>query len=544
LLCVALSSIATPARGQSTQRGAPSVARPVLDQATERAIEAQRTADRALERADGARDAADRRFDAVEKLFYLISLVGTVFLIGSAVIEARRRQSERDRFDLVLQRQDKFDRIAINAATQQGQLVDTQIELGNKVLLRSDEVLQKQIETMSKLGAVIELVENIFRSRLDQEKGREDLQTKLDQVTKIVDRQTADSRAQMETLVIVPMLQLAELTRMEWPRLGREEQAVAQSARMTFRSLSGVTIEESVRRDPLQVAQVCCLLGVSAYYANDVTEAFRLLVRSRELYDSVNVIPAEHRKPAAFCFHYLGVLEKNWWRATRPFEENLQESKRALEEADKRLRHNAGEFLTPLTLIEVLSYIETERVAASKRLADLLKKFAAIPADEMDANQKSLKQRAHLLQGNLELFHGRSAAAVEAYASANGGAENHFALLSMGLLASREPHIGDATKWLSRGLTLLIESGALDKQEVTTRASNLAWAAVAAHAAGDPRATEHANRFFQAMGHVRKVGDRVPLFFDPASKMLVTDEVLLKAVKRELGPEGNQRANH
>src|SRR5260370_40851859 len=101
----------------------------------------------------------------------------SVFLVGVSVAESRRRKTEQERFDLILRRQDRFDDMTASAATQQGRLVANQISLGENVLLRSDEVLQKQIETMTKLGDVIKLVEEIFRSRLEQEKGRETLQT-------------------------------------------------------------------------------------------------------------------------------------------------------------------------------------------------------------------------------------------------------------------------------------------------------------------------------------------------------------------------------
>jgi hypothetical protein len=77
---------------------------------------------------------------------------------------------------------------------------------------------------------------------------------------------------------------------------------------------------------------------------------------------------------------------------------------------------------------------------------------------------------------------------------------------------------------------------------VTTRGTNLAWAAIGAHLSGDDRKVEYANKFFQAMGQVRKVGDRVPLFFDPVTKVLVTAETLLRAVKRVLATESGTNA--
>jgi hypothetical protein len=530
-----------------------------LDKFRDLAIEAARNADKASEKANSAIDAANRRFDAVEKIVYLFSAMASVFLIAVAVAEFLRRKAEQERFDIILRRQDRFDEMTAAAATQQSRLVDNQISLGESVLLRSDEVLQRQIDTMIKMGDVIKLVEEIFDSRMKQEQGRETLQKELADIKKKLEQDAKNAQAQLHDLVITPALALADLRRSDWPTLSEEERNAAATARMTFRNTSAEVLDEAIKDKRLVIAQVHYVLGVSAYYSNDISEALRLLHAARKLYEGVEgELPAEHRRPAAFSYYYLGLIEKNWWRTGRPIEENFRDARHFLEEADRRHKAN-DEFLTPLTLIEVESYIDGERFSAMSRLEVVSKNFKELDEKNLLDIHRSLRQRAYLLRGNLNLFQREASAARAAFSAASiwwfavddsgkktetmdpkrkdALRQNAFALLSIGEM-SRSPSANEAVSPngaaradLQQGLRLLINARALDKPELTTRGSNLAWAAIASHLISDEHRAEYAAKFFQAMARARKVGDRIPLFFDPISKMLITAESLVAAVK-------------
>lgn len=517
------------------------------------AIEAARTADKASEKANNAVDAANRRFDAVEKIVYVFSAMASIFLIAVAVAEFVRRKTEQERFDVLLRRQDRFDDLAAAAAGQQTRLVENQISLGENVLLRSEEVLQKQLDTMTKMGDVIRLVEEIFESRMKQEQGRETLQAELGIIKDKLAQDAKNAQILLKDLVIDPALTLGDLKRSDWPTLGDEERNVAATARMTFRNTSAEVLGEAVKDNRLVIAQVYYLLGVSAYYSNDISDALRLLHAARKLYeDTRGELPAEHRRPAAFCFYYLGLIEKNWWRSVRPIEENFREARHFLEEADRR--HKADdEFLTPLTLIEVESYIAGERFSARTRLTGVLKAFKNLDEKGLLDIHRSLRQRAHLLLGNIYLLERQQHDAAEEFRAASiwrykvdsdGNTTdemdsekkdalrpNHFAMLSLGKLVPAEVAGEQALNALREGFQLLIAVRALEKQELTTRGSNLAWAAIASHLISHEHKAEYASRFFQAMARVRKVGDRMPLFFSPLSQEVVTAEDLVKAVR-------------
>src|SRR5262249_46469560 len=160
-----------------------------------------------------------------------------------------------------------------------------------------------------------------------------------------------------------------------------------------FRSIPESVLTESEKTDPYGFARVCQLVGTSAFYANDVGFAERLLRRARDGYRS-QPFREDHRDPMAAASFFLGLVSKSWLDENRRLEDGLGDAKRFLEEAQDLLKHKAGEYLVPITLCEVLSYIQGDRSRATEALARHIGSLTSL--DSRDENQQKLLVRAHL----------------------------------------------------------------------------------------------------------------------------------------------------
>jgi len=71
---------------------------------------------------------------------------------------------------------------------------------------------------------------------------------------------------------------------MDWTALTDEEIALALRARIIFEGIPEFVLEDERTSDSWAFARTCQLLGVSAFYANDIESAIELLNRSRDIY--------------------------------------------------------------------------------------------------------------------------------------------------------------------------------------------------------------------------------------------------------------------
>jgi hypothetical protein len=199
-----------------------------------------------------------------------------------------------------------------------------------------------------------------------------------------------------------------------------------------------------------------------------------------------------------------------------------------LAEASVLLKDKAGEYLVPITLAEVKSYIEADRREALRALNGHIASLEAT-GTKMDRNQGRLLVRAYILKGNLE----KGETSTSAYAKAlEHDREHPYAKLSLALMTNDE---SERKRLFKEGLDLLERTKALTKPEITTRGTAIAWTIIAAREIGESvRAADHLRVLQSLESEALSTGGRVPLFFSPIAKRLVTFDELQQTAGRHL----------
>ena len=498
-------------------------------------------------------DSTNRAFTVLALLGAFGSFIGGLIVVlswlrGRKVDERHRQDYERERqfYEASVFRERQFYEargldyekrqnethslaieIARKSADRESSSAAQQFQLGESFLSRSGEMLSKQIDGIAKLGDVIELVRKTFDMQLTRVGDVDKLVTRFTQTDAVLNSFTEHFRNQYKHVRDL-ITTFKDHSRMAWTRLTNQEEAAATRALTTFETIPQMVLDtiltEDGGRSRLELASIYELLGISAFYTNDIDEAVRCLERGLQIYGSEDA-PAEHLFPQAFCCHFLGLVEKNWCHLDRPAEANLASAQRHLEEAARRLQTKKNEFLTPLTLAEVLSYSEPTREAARSQLETCIERLTSLKEESgLDANQDALLGRALLMRGNIDYLNRDMNQALNWYGRANSqNAQSAYAILSMAQATTN----GESEVRVERfrtGLKLLEgPSGPLSKREASTRISALAWANIAAREVADEAATGKYIKELEAAGSsARPVGRRVPLFFCPIEKTMVT----------------------
>lgn len=379
-------------------------------------------------------------------------------------------------------------------------------------------LLDQQIRSMDAVRNVIEFVQGGLAL---QTKGEERLQAAMTIISDLHDHFEQAYRSVRESI-----LTLASVSRMGWANLSVFQATLAASARAEFRSIPPSVLESVQKNDPHEFAQVCELLGASAFYANDIAHAVQLLGLAERKYAAAPE-RADDVGPKAATFYFQALIAKSWADGTESVGDALRRAKNKLQVASDRLAHRVGEFLVPVTLAEIESYLRPVSAEARERIDKVVRDLEAVPA--RNENQARLLVRAWLLRGNIDPG---DAGARQAYERAlSHDPESPYAMLSIALSCA-DGH--EREDWFTRGLQALRETRMLEKHEFTTRATALSWAVIAARELGD-RGEESYRRELESIAAAAvNTGGRVPLFFSPVTKQPCKFEELLLDVTRHV----------
>lgn len=485
------------------------------DKAYEKALEAEKIAIEAQSSSQLATQLSNERFVSIRDLLYILSIVMGVFLIITSLYEFNRRKIEQARYDEFMQRQKQFDAI--------------QIELGKKSVESFDESFKSQVDSISKLGSIIALVEKTFENQSKASEDIVDLSNQVANFNKIFEKQKNFNILQFNHLYN-DLLPFTKMSRMEWTWITHEEQIHIERALSRFETLDELILNDM--ESPERIPHTCYLLGIGAFYRNDVITAINYLKKAIKKYDELggfnSLKNTEYHFPYIFSHHFLGIIEKNWWDNTIPLDVNTQKAKEYLNKAKILLEGREGELLTPVTYAEVLSYIEAERQSARDELDRCLKELQKLK--KRDSNQNSLESRIYLYYGNLDYLDNKFENAYKFYEQAiKSNINNYYAWFSKGILAQKLK-IDSYSDDFKKGLEFLHKSSALSKPEITIHVTLLAWASIASSQIHDRYEDDYKIKFETAINRIHRVGSRIPLFFGPVSKHLLKHEELLREV--------------
>lgn len=519
LLALCLLAMLNPGRGQSRD--------------STRISNIENRIDSLMIRVDSELKTANLRYESMVQLtdraFSVLYLMVAIGSLSIAIFVFLSRARDKERYADYQKERSFYLGMARESSEREARFTEQRLSLGANVLAQSDEMLSKQIENIAKLGQVIGLIKETFALRLKEE---EEYKNRLDQLSETVsDLQSKvtvvreNFEEQYERVKVI-IINFRNLSRMDWPRLSSEQEQLAARARALFGVIPEFIIHEQEAKDRYDLALVITLLGVSAYYANDIEASEAYLKRGLALY----AVDPEPRRddlyPRAICNHFLGLIAKN--SRKNPTDPHLEEAKRHLMEADRlliRLRPE-DEFLTPLTLAEVLTYIPTEREEARTLLEGIIKRLEKLKTSgKLNRNQSTLLARALLLHGNIDIINGRPDEALLWYEKAvNHNKEHPFALLSKAqVMPANDAHRKEHWK---KGLETLERSGSLEKRERAVLVWILAWAALAAGQLRSPKERHYKTELERL--EIPVVAGREPLFFDPITKGLSTFDRLIQ----------------
>jgi hypothetical protein len=193
-------------------------------------------------------ESVSRTTEWMFRIMAAIAVIGSLFGVVSWFKSRQDYQQERKFYEERIKRIDE----------DQAKLTAQQITIGQNLVLRSDEMLKQQIATIGGLGSVIDLVKRSFEMQLAGQKEMElvaDLRTHFDEVYKGV----CDA-----------MLSFSHHSRMAWTQLSPYEESLANGARSDFRTIPDAVLKRQQEKDRYGLARVLQLLGVSAFYANDI----------------------------------------------------------------------------------------------------------------------------------------------------------------------------------------------------------------------------------------------------------------------------------
>ncbi len=389
---------------------------------------------------------------------------------------------------------------------------------------KSAEIMSAQIDGITKLAGVIDLVDKTFT----MQHAREDDVTNLVQSLKETNKTLSSFRAHYESqfrYVLDLILPFQKHSRMNWTHLTSQEEALVTKALTTFHTIPPFVIQgsldENEGKNRYQLAQMYYLLGVGAFYTEDIDGAAKYLEGGLRIYGEKDA-PPEYLFPQAFCSHFLGLVEKNWRALSRPLEANLLSAKNHLKAAARRLETRTTEFLTPVTLAEVLSYSEQTQEEALGALDNIIVRLGRLKdAGALDPNQRSLLGRAFLIRGNVDFVRRNKEAAHGYYKQSFDSTGNVFARLSMAQTLESDPL--KRREMFKHGLTMLEGTASpLARRETSGRLTALAWAIIATREVANEEQQNKYTALFEGAGaNVRSVGGREPLFFCPMTKTLV-----------------------
>jgi hypothetical protein len=404
-------------------------------------------------------------------------------------------------------RERKFYEVQVERrAAQESSLTAQQVERG-----------ALEFKNIEALGKVLDVIARASDIKLKREEGQAAVESMLKSL-----RAGAERRYQLARDEAV---RLKDIKAAQWPTLPSDRRQVAIGAIRAYQSVDDFIKEEMSAKEARRHAVLLQYLGVFAYYAEHNYEgAISYLGEAIKLFGEN--VEDDFKPSQAWARHFLGILKKNWPLRIEATGTSLRQAQELLSAAEAYLKMESGQFLTPLTHAEVLSYLPDQQHAADVKTAKIVELIEGLCRNnKADTIQKGLLVRAYLLRGNITHTRGDLIAASNCFRQACEAAEtNPYTWLS---LAEATADADTAKPHWAKGLALLSRPPAAEKPETSTRVLVFSWGILASHALREGDSLKTYWAAFDDIGSLlEKEGKYLPLFFSPVTKTLVTFEGL------------------
>lgn len=491
---------------------------------------------------ESANNSINRSFE----LFYIFGAIGSLFGGIFVWLSVSRQRTEKERMRKIEERE--TDRYYFEMAQ-----LSQNLDLGQVASTKFDSLLTTQIENISGLRNVIGLVRETFNMQLKREKKQEIFDQKLASMQSLVDSLFSEYNRSYK-YIIEKLDKFKSYTRMEWAHLNYQETQAITNLRIKFEVIPQMILDENLKDDPNTLARVNQLLGVSAFCSNDIENASRFLMRAHDIYRDRGY-KDDTKYSYIYSKYYLALIAKSWLSEGVDIATTLNTAAEYLSQANELLKDKENEFLTPLALAEVYSYLDSKKTKAKSKLDQIIsglenllvmkkasedQKVNTEKEDNEIINQKRLLVRAFLIRGNIEFSQNNYDKSIKFYTSAlRTNSKSHDAMLSKALALYKQgikTKLKEVEKYYEEGIKLLESSNSLTTGESTIRIIGLVWGLHASDVLNDEiRKKKYKSLLNETIENLHSVVGRKPLMFSPLSKNLVDCEGLKMETKNMIG---------
>ena len=453
-------------------------------------------------------------------LIGLFSVFGAAVILFLTIRDAIHRSKDWER-------QRGIDEIIKDTLRLQNTAIGQQVGLNAIHVKDAEADPTKHLQRIQNVNEVIDTVQKTLAFRLVTE------QKVVDAITTIEEQKAERARRHKQKLdsALVILETFKRMNRMQFAALGPEQHSRA------IKLIEKVNdLEDSLdEKDFGTTGDLLYTCGVIAYYDEDIVGAREFLERAVQCrapdHEGELATNEAYRKRFAFTHYFRAIIQKNWG--------DLTEALFEIEQSAKHFKGNTGEFLTPTTKAEILSYLVGRGQDCRSEVLILIEGLATLENErkgngkELDPNQKRLRNRLLVLLGHTYFVDHDHSRALEEYKRAT--AFRPMDYYAQGAVAQCLECLGDASarEYWERCLNAIEKSGDfIHKRERITRAGIAVLACRAARSCGNnERADYWANEARELLRGDLSVDGLTPKFFSLSTKRLVSSEELL----RELG---------
>jgi|ERR1022692_1200964 tetratricopeptide (TPR) repeat protein len=470
------------------------------------------------------------RIETIYKLAAFLVAVLTVIFVVFSIRDTFLRSRERER-------QRSIDEVVKEMMTLQNKALGQQVSIG-AMQVKAAESKPDQFGPVQNVSGVIEAVQKTLAFRLEQE---QEVANAIKEIKEIKTERERTRKLKVDSALAIQD-QFKKMSRLQFTTLTPEQHKRAVKLVELVADL-----RDTLKEQPFGVAgNLLYTCGVISYY-DDIIESRLLLDQAAEVraadHEAELKTNEDYRIRFAFIHYFRSLIHKNWGQ--------LADALYEIDQSAKLLEDRQGEFLSPVTKAEILSYGVGDEPRCRSEVNKLLTRLHEVEVSltsqgkGLDANQLRLRNRMLLLLGNTYFVLGDFAGALDRYSKAvvNNPAD-YYALASV---AQCQQAQGDsaATGSFNRCLNAIERSGDFGrKRERSTRAVIAVIAATAARGCDDQvRYEKYVNEARDMLSGNLDVDGMSPNFFSPATKRLVGARELLSQVEQGVAATATTSSN-